>query len=112
MTRCSRRHRTRSPAPPAIWWWASSSSTAGSCSPWTPSTPSTPPVHRHSPATSDPAPGPARVSTMYSLVSGPVLGFDLTRRSGGSATAEVLVRALCLQADDLPILAAQLPDED
>jgi hypothetical protein len=48
---------------------------------------------------------------MYSLVSAPVLGFDLTRLGGGSATAEVLLRALRLSADDLPSLAAQLPDE-
>jgi hypothetical protein len=48
---------------------------------------------------------------MYSLVSAPVLGFDLTRLGGGSATAEVLLRALRLNAGDLPVLAAQLPDE-
>jgi hypothetical protein len=49
---------------------------------------------------------------MYSLVSAPVLGFDLTRLGGGSAAAEVLLRALALRADDLPVLAGQLPDED
>jgi hypothetical protein len=48
---------------------------------------------------------------VYSLVSAPVLGFDLTRLGGGSATAEVLLRALCLTREDLPVLAAQLPDE-
>jgi hypothetical protein len=48
---------------------------------------------------------------MYSLVSAPVLGFDLTRLSGGSATAEVLLRALRLQTADLPVLAERLPDE-
>ncbi|MEV1289837.1 hypothetical protein [Micromonospora sp. NPDC049679] len=48
---------------------------------------------------------------MYSLVSAPVLGFDLTRLGGGSATAEVLLRALCLTQEDLPVLAGQLPDE-
>src|SRR4051794_24231965 len=48
---------------------------------------------------------------MYSLVSAPVLGFDLTRLSGGSATAEVLLRGLRLQLADLPILAERLPDE-
>lgn len=48
---------------------------------------------------------------MYSLVSAPVLGFDLTRLGGGSATAEVLLRALRLGADDLPVLAERLPDE-
>lgn len=48
---------------------------------------------------------------MYSLVSAPVLGFDLTRLQGGAAAAEVLLRALRLSADDLPVLARQLPDE-
>jgi hypothetical protein len=48
---------------------------------------------------------------MYSLVSAPVLGFDLTRLSGGSATAEVLLRGLRLQSTDLPVLAERLPDE-
>jgi hypothetical protein len=48
---------------------------------------------------------------MYSLVSAPVLGFDLTRLSGGSATAEVVLRGLRLQSSDLPVLAERLPDE-
>ena len=48
---------------------------------------------------------------MYSLVSAPVLGFDLTRLSGGSATADVMLRALRLQIGDLPLLAERLPDE-
>jgi hypothetical protein len=48
---------------------------------------------------------------MYSLVSAPVLGFDLTRLGGGSATAEVLLRALRLGVGDLPVLAERLPDE-
>jgi hypothetical protein len=48
---------------------------------------------------------------MYSLVSAPVLGFDLTRLSGGSATADVMLRALRLQTADLPLLAERLPDE-
>jgi hypothetical protein len=48
---------------------------------------------------------------MYSLVSAPVLGFDLTRLGGGSATAEVLLRALRLGLGDLPVLAERLPDE-
>jgi hypothetical protein len=48
---------------------------------------------------------------MYSLVSAPVLGFDLTRLSGGSATADVMLRALRLQVGDLPVLAERLPDE-
>jgi hypothetical protein len=49
---------------------------------------------------------------MYSLVSAPVLGFDLTRLPGGSATAEVLLRGLRLTADDLPVLAENVGDED
>lgn len=49
---------------------------------------------------------------MYSLVSAPVLGFDLTRLDGGSATAEVLLRALVLTSEDLPILASFLPGGD
>ncbi|MEV0896824.1 hypothetical protein [Actinoplanes sp. NPDC049802] len=49
---------------------------------------------------------------MYSLVSAPVLGFDLTRLEGGAAAAEVLLRALRLQAGDLPVLAGRLPDEN
>jgi hypothetical protein len=48
---------------------------------------------------------------MYSLVSAPVLGFDLTRLSGGSATADVMLRALRLQKGDLSLLAERLPDE-
>jgi hypothetical protein len=42
---------------------------------------------------------------MYSLVSAPVLGFDLTRLGGGSATAEVVLRGLRLGAGDLAVLA-------
>jgi hypothetical protein len=49
---------------------------------------------------------------MYSLVSAPVLGFDLTRLAGGAATAEVLLRGLILTVEDLPILAERLPDGD
>ncbi|MFC4067249.1 hypothetical protein [Actinoplanes subglobosus] len=49
---------------------------------------------------------------MYSLVSAPVLGFDLTRLAGGSAAAEVMLRALRLQSGDLPVLAERLPDEN
>ena len=48
---------------------------------------------------------------MYSLLSAPVLGFDLTRLGGGAATAEVLLRGLRLGAGDLPVLAERLPDE-
>jgi hypothetical protein len=49
---------------------------------------------------------------MYSLVSASVLGFDLTRLGGGAATAEVLLRALVLSKDELPILARYLTDEE
>jgi hypothetical protein len=49
---------------------------------------------------------------MYSLVSAPVLGFDLTRLGGGSATAEVFLRGLRLGLGDLPVLADRLPHED
>ncbi|MEV6487144.1 hypothetical protein AB0M20_00695 [Actinoplanes sp. NPDC051633] len=49
---------------------------------------------------------------MYSLVSAPVLGFDLTRLGGGSATAEVMLRGLRLGAGDLSVLAERLPHED
>ena len=48
---------------------------------------------------------------MYSLASAPVLGFDLTRLAGGPATAEVLLRALRLVAEDLAVLADQLPSD-
>lgn len=42
---------------------------------------------------------------MYSLVSAPVLGFDLTRIEGGAGVADVLTRALALVPDDLAMLA-------
>ncbi|GAT71134.1 hypothetical protein HS048_36095 [Planomonospora sp. ID91781] len=48
---------------------------------------------------------------MYSLVSAPVLGFDLTRLDGGAATAAVLSRALRLDSRDLATLARRLPDD-
>lgn len=48
---------------------------------------------------------------MYSLVSAPVLGFDLTRLDGGASAADVLLRALTVTADDLPVIAAAQPDE-
>lgn len=48
---------------------------------------------------------------MYSLVSAPVLGFDLTRMSGGAAVAEVMLRAMRLTEEDLTVLSAHLPDE-
>jgi hypothetical protein len=47
---------------------------------------------------------------MYSLVSSPVLGFDLARLDGGPAAAEILLRALTLAPADLEVLAAALPD--
>jgi hypothetical protein len=49
---------------------------------------------------------------MYSLVSAPVLGFDLTRLAGGPGTAEVLLRGLRLKPEELPLLAEHVPDED
>ncbi|MGC9669179.1 hypothetical protein ACNTMW_21805 [Planosporangium sp. 12N6] len=42
---------------------------------------------------------------MYSLVSAPVLGFDLSRLEGGSSAADVLLRALSLTESDLEALA-------
>ncbi|MFI5953558.1 hypothetical protein [Cryptosporangium sp. NPDC051539] len=42
---------------------------------------------------------------MYSLVSAPVLGFDLTRIEGGAAVSDVLTRALALDRDELATLA-------
>jgi hypothetical protein len=48
---------------------------------------------------------------VYSLVSAPVLGFDLTRLDGGSAVADVLLRALALTAEDLATVAAAGGDD-
>lgn len=48
---------------------------------------------------------------MYSLVSAPVLGFDLCRLEGGPATAEILLRTLSLTPDDLGGLSRRLPDD-
>jgi hypothetical protein len=48
---------------------------------------------------------------VYSLVSAPVLGFDLARLDGGAATAELLLAALTLAPEDLAVLAARLPDD-
>lgn len=48
---------------------------------------------------------------MYSLVSAPVLGFDLCRLEGGAATAGILLRALSLTPDDLGALSRRLPDD-
>ena len=52
-----------------------------------------------------------RLTPVYSLVSAPVLGFDLTRIEGGSGVAEVLTRALALGPDDLAVIAEQCPDD-
>lgn len=43
---------------------------------------------------------------MYSLVSAPVLGFDLARLPGGPETARVLLRALLADEADLAVLAS------
>ena len=43
---------------------------------------------------------------MYSLVSAPVLGFDLARRRGGQHVAAVVRAALELGPGDLPVVAA------
>ncbi|GAA0243729.1 hypothetical protein [Cryptosporangium japonicum] len=48
---------------------------------------------------------------MYSLVSAPVLGFDLTRIEGGAAVSDVLTRALTLTPDDLEVLAEYRSDD-
>lgn len=48
---------------------------------------------------------------MYSLVSAPVLGFDLARLLGGSAVADVLLRGLSLTDSDLDILASSRLDD-
>jgi hypothetical protein len=48
---------------------------------------------------------------MYSLVSAPVLGFDLARLQGGSAAADVLLRGLSLTHGDLDALATSRTDE-
>ena len=48
---------------------------------------------------------------MYSLVSAPVLGFDLTRIEGGSGVADVLTRALALSPDELAVIAEYRLDD-
>jgi hypothetical protein len=48
---------------------------------------------------------------MYSLVSAPVLGFDLVRMLGGSAVADVLLRVLPATESDIEILANSRVDE-
>ncbi|MFG1925764.1 hypothetical protein [Cryptosporangium sp. NPDC048952] len=48
---------------------------------------------------------------MYSLVSAPVLGFDLTRIEGGAGVSDVLTRSLALTPDDLAVLAEHRADD-
>jgi hypothetical protein len=48
---------------------------------------------------------------MYSLVSAPILGFDLTRLAGGTAVSEVLLRGLSLTESDLDVLASSRLDD-
>ena len=48
---------------------------------------------------------------MYSLVSAPVLGFDLARLPGGSAVAEILLHALNLTQSDLSTVSATRTDD-
>jgi hypothetical protein len=48
---------------------------------------------------------------MYSLVSAPVLGFDLARLQGGSSVAEILLHALSLTQSDLGTVAAARSDD-
>jgi len=48
---------------------------------------------------------------MYSLVSAPVLGFDLSRLPGGSAVADVLLRALSFTESDIDILSRNRLDD-
>ena len=54
--------------------------------------------------------GCEKLVDVYSLVSAPVLGFDLTRLSGGAAAADVLLRAMALTAEDLETIAAATGD--
>jgi hypothetical protein len=46
---------------------------------------------------------------MYTLLGASVLGFDLVRRVGGGAVASLLVEALAVAPDDLPVLASARP---
>jgi hypothetical protein len=48
---------------------------------------------------------------MYSLVSAPVLGFDLSRLQGGSTAADILLRALSLTQSDLSAVASTRTDD-
>ncbi len=49
---------------------------------------------------------------MYTLVSAPVLGFDLIRRTGGSEAATVLLAALQLRPGDLVAMGAVHSEDD
>jgi hypothetical protein len=49
---------------------------------------------------------------MYSLVSAPVLGFDLIRRAGGHRVAAILRQALNLAPEDLSVLAAAFAQDE
>ncbi|HLL64228.1 MAG TPA: hypothetical protein VK453_00605 [Micromonosporaceae bacterium] len=49
---------------------------------------------------------------MYSLVSAPVLGYDLARLQGGSAVAGILLRAMTLTPSELTAVAAGPVDDD
>ncbi|HET6563354.1 MAG TPA: hypothetical protein VFG72_15875 [Marmoricola sp.] len=46
---------------------------------------------------------------MYTLLGASVLGFDLVRRVGGGAVASLLVDAMALTPEDLPVLASARP---
>ncbi len=49
---------------------------------------------------------------MYSLVSAPVLGFDLVRTRGGARAADILLRALAVDAEELDILSALYSEDE
>lgn len=49
---------------------------------------------------------------MYTLVSAPVLGFDLIRRTGGPEAATVLLTALALGPQDLAAMGAMHSEDD
>jgi hypothetical protein len=46
---------------------------------------------------------------MYTLLGASVLGFDLVRRVGGGAVASLLVEAMAVTAEELPVLASARP---
>jgi hypothetical protein len=49
------------------------------------------------------------LADVYSLISAPVLGFDLTRMDGGAATAELLETMLAVPAGGWSAVAARVP---